>query len=119
MLMCFDCVSIALNEQHKVKVLLAEQYDSPLHEVSKFITLNQTISGLKIQAKTIQKQWAKMPNKNKTRMLIQLQERLQFIVSMQNEEKGSFGEIIPAKYATYDPNQPELFEEILRFVQTD
>ena len=67
-LMCFDCLSTALNEQHKVKVKLAEQYDAPLHEISEYFTLNQYISGLQIQARTIDKQWKKMPEENKTRM---------------------------------------------------
>jgi hypothetical protein len=38
--MCFDCVPAANNEQHKVKVKLADQYDAPLHAVSKYFTLN-------------------------------------------------------------------------------
>lgn len=68
-LMCFDCLSIALNEQHKVKVRLAEEYDAPLHEISKFFTLNQYISGMKLKASTIKKNWDKMPLENRVNIL--------------------------------------------------
>ena len=117
--MCFDCLSTALNEQHKVKARLAEEYDAPLHEISKYFTLNQCISGLQIQARTIKKQWAKMPSENKAKMLEQLAERLSFIVQMQREEKGSFGEIVPDRFAEYDLSDPVLFDEVLKHIQTD
>ena len=101
-LMCFNCLSTALNEQHKVKAKLADEYDAPLHEISKYFTLNQAISGLKIQSKTISSQWEKMPEENKTKMIEQLHERIKFIVDMQREEQGSFGEIVPDHFVDFD-----------------
>ncbi len=79
-LMCFDCLSMSLNEQHKVKVKLADQYDAPLHEVSKYFTLNQYISGLKLKSKTIKASWTKMSLQSKLNIAIQLKEQLEFIV---------------------------------------
>jgi len=78
--MCFDCLSMSLNEQHKVKVKLADHYDAPLHEISKFFTLNQYISGLKLKSKTIKASWIKMSLESKLNILAQLKEQLEFIV---------------------------------------
>ena len=68
-LMCFDCLSLSLNEQHKVKARLADEYNAPLHEISKYFTLNQYISGLKLKSKTLTNFWHQMSETNRLNLI--------------------------------------------------
>jgi hypothetical protein len=35
---------------------------------------------------------------------------------MQLEEKGSFGEVVPERFAGYDLTDPALFDEVLKYI---
>ena len=39
-LLCFECLNEGLRYQHKVKSLLADDYDAPLSEISRYFVLN-------------------------------------------------------------------------------
>lgn len=60
-LLCFDCLNEGLRQQHRVKKRLADEYDAPLTDISRFYTLNQHIGGMKKISKTLLENWERIP----------------------------------------------------------
>ena len=63
-----------------MKKRLAEEYDAPLNEISKFYTMNQHIEGMKKISRTLLTNWEKLPDNRKNNLLENIREMSNFIL---------------------------------------
>ena len=68
-LLCFECLNVALKMQHQVKTQLAVEYNASLSEISRFFILNQHICAMKKISNTLLDNWEKIPESKKTNLL--------------------------------------------------
>lgn len=66
-----------------MKKRLAEEYDAPLTDISRFYTLNQHIGGMKKISKTLLDNWERIPQEKKVNLIGSLEEMAQFCLEMQ------------------------------------